>query len=101
MFTSNKAPPNRGQAALENSLQGLCSVLAAMGALLACGTLYDFSFEWAYGYFTRSWGDELLGELAAYGFVGLCTVTVYQLCRLTLQMAVMLLATNVLLRFAL
>ena len=89
-----------GKPTLESSLMGLCTIVAMIAALLSMGTIYNYTFEWAYQYFSNSFGDRGLGELAAYAYVGLSTLTVYQICRLVLHIGVTVLASNVLLRFA-
>ena len=83
---------------IDKSLNFLCNILAAIVALLSCAQIYDFSFDWAYQYFTNAWNSPSLGELGAYAFVGLSTLTVFQICKIGLQICLIFLAENILIR---
>ena len=85
---------------IEKTTQGLCGLIAARGAFLAMPTIYGASFEWAAALFTDAFNNTGLGQLGGYGFVALATLTLWQVCRLTLQIALMLLASSAIMRFA-
>ena len=85
---------------LEDHVQGLCTMIAAIGALMSSGLIYGYTFDWATEFFTEYWDGETPGLIGGWLFVILSTVTVFQVFRLSLILAVTLLTTNVLLRFA-
>lgn len=97
--SNTSAPP--AKATIESSLQGLAAILAALVALGTAGQIFHVAFDPATSFFTARFGDASLGQLSAWTFVGLSTLAVYYLCRVIFALLFVLLAENLLVRFAL
>ncbi len=91
---------NPARSTIEDSLHGLATIIALMAALLSSGQIWEAVYPLMYDYLWDAYDFDEIAMLGAGAFSLLSIAVVFFICRIVFVLGLMVLAQNVLFRFA-
>jgi len=100
MFKNESPMQQKGRKTVEDSLQGLASMLALIAAFLVMPQIYEYTANPVHAYLFKSYGDYSLATLGTYVWTFLATACVYYFSKAMIVLSLMLIAQRLLFSFA-